>query len=143
MNNLILATEKGVVICERKGESWSESSRSLTDHEVTSVIAREGVILAGTTDGVFRSDDLGATWREASNGLTIRHIRWMAFHPGVSDLEFAGTEPAGIFVSHNGGENWRACPEVADLRDKYRWSLPYSPEAGCIRGLAFHGSRAY
>jgi len=143
MNKLLLATEQGLVICERDGDKWRESTRGLAEHQVTSVIAREGVILAGTTEGVFRSGDEGQTWGEASNGLTARHVRWMAYHPDISDLEFAGTEPAGIFVSHNGGDSWRACPEVAQLRDKHKWSLPYSPEAGCVRGFAFHGSRVY
>ena len=104
MNKLILATEKGLVICEREGDVWREFAHSLTDQHVTSVIAREGVILAGTENGVFRSDDEGQTWEEASNGLTARHVRWMAFHPDISDLEFAGTEPANIFVSHDGGQ---------------------------------------
>jgi photosystem II stability/assembly factor-like uncharacterized protein len=143
MIKLILATEKGILLCERSGDGWKESTRTLTDEHVTSVIAREGVILAGTRNGVFRSDDEGQTWEEASNGLTTRHVRWMAYHPGISDLEFAGTEPANIFVSHNGGGSWRPCPEVAELRDEHQWSLPYSPEAGCIRGFAFHGSRVY
>ena len=143
MNKPILATEQGLFICERDADSWVQSVRGLTDQNVTSVIAREGVILAGTENGVFRSDDEGKTWEEASNGLTARHIRWMAFHPDVSDLEFAGTEPANIFVSHDGSNSWRACDEVAGLRDQYKWSLPYSPEAGCVRGFAFHGSRVY
>lgn len=143
MNKLIFATEQGIVTCEREDDVWRESMRGLTDQHVTSVIAREGVILAGTENGVFRSDDEGQTWEAASNGLTARHIRWMAFHPDISDLEFAGTEPARIFVSHDGGESWRSCDEVARLRDQFKWSLPYSPEAGCVRGFAFHGSRAY
>jgi photosystem II stability/assembly factor-like uncharacterized protein len=143
MNKLILATEQGVVICEREGDGWVLSTRGLTNQHVTSIIAREGVILAGTEDGIFRSDDEGLTWEEASNGLTARHVRWLAFHPDTSDLEFAGTEPANIFVSPNGGGSWRACPEVAELRDKFKWSLPYSPEAGCVRGFAFRGSRGY
>jgi photosystem II stability/assembly factor-like uncharacterized protein len=143
MNKLILATREGLVICQRDGDSWRESTRGLTEHQVTSVIAREGVILVGTTKGVFRSDDEGQTWEEASNGLNIRHVRWLAYHPDVFDLEFVGTEPASIFVSHNGGGTWRACPEVEELRDKYKWSLPYSPEAGCVRGFAFHGSHVY
>jgi len=143
MNKLILATEEGIVICERDGNDWRKSIRGIKDHQVTSVIAREGVILAGTTRGVYRSDDLGHTWVEKNHGINLRHIRWLANHPDISDLEFAGTEPAGIFVSHDGGESWRACPEVPPLRDKHKWFLPYSPEAGCIRGFAFHGSRAY
>ena len=143
MITLILATAKGILICEQDGNSWHEATRSLTDQHVTSVIAREGVILAGTENGVFRSDDEGRTWEEASNGLTARHVRWLAYHPDISDFEFAGTEPAGIFVSHDGGESWRSCDEVMHLRDQFKWNLPYSPEAGCVRGFAFHGSRVY
>jgi photosystem II stability/assembly factor-like uncharacterized protein len=143
MKKLLLATEQGIVICERNGDDWHETLRGLTDQHITSVIAREGVILAGTTNGVFRSDDEGQTWKEASNGLTTRHVRWMAYHPAISDLELAGTEPANIFVSHDAGDSWRACPEVAELRDHHEWSLPYSPEAGCVRGFAFHGKRVY
>jgi len=143
MNKLLLGTEKGLVICEHDGDGWHESTRGLTDQNITSVIAHGGVILAGTTRGIFRSDDEGQTWMEASNGLDTRHVRWMAYHPDASDLAFAGTEPAGIFVSHDGGGSWRACPEVAELRDKHKWFLPYSPEAGCVRGFAFHGPRVY
>ena len=143
MNKLLLATEQGLVICERDGGDWHEALRGLADRHVTSVIAREGVILAGTENGIFRSEDEGQTWQEASSGLTTSHIRWMAYHPEVSDLEFAGTEPAEIFVSHDGGDSWRPCPEVAQLRDRFGWSLPYSPEAGCVRGFAFHGERVY
>jgi photosystem II stability/assembly factor-like uncharacterized protein len=143
MNKLLIATERGLVVCEREDSGWRESMRGLKDHHVTSVIAREGVILAGTTNGIFRSDDEGNTWHEASKGLTIRHMRWMAYHPDISDFEFVGTEPAAIFISHDGGESWRGRPEVEGLRDKHKWSLPYSPEAGCVRGFAFHGSRAY
>lgn len=115
----------------------------LSDRDVSGVLAREGVILAGTTDGVFRSDDGGQSWQDASGGLHVRHVRWMTNHPDLSDLEFAGTEPAGIFVSHDGAGSWRACPEVEALRDRHRWFLPYSPEAGCVRSFAFHGRRAY
>jgi photosystem II stability/assembly factor-like uncharacterized protein len=138
-----LATEQGVVIAQRAGDDWREVSRSLTDQHVTSLIAREGVILAGTRNGVFRSDNVGQTWRAASAALKHRHVRWLAYHPNISDLEFAGTEPAGLFVSHDGAQTWRECEEVAQLRDRHQWMLPYSPEAGCVRGFAFHGDRAY
>ena len=140
---LCVATDNGLLTCERAGGDWRSVAAGLNGRDVTCAIAREGVILAGTTDGIFRSDDLGQTWREMSAGLTLRHVRWMAYHPDVSDLEFAGSEPAGIFVSRDGGETWRVCPEVASLRDAHGWSLPYSPEAGCARGFAFHGRRAY
>jgi photosystem II stability/assembly factor-like uncharacterized protein len=141
--NLILATFGGVVVCQSVEGQWREVRRSLEDRRVTSVIARQGVILAGTTSGIFRSDDLGRSWQAANNGLSLQHIRWLAYHPDISDFELAGTEPAGIFVSRDGALTWHACPEVEVMRQKYGWRLPYSPEAGCVRGFAFLGQRAY
>jgi len=140
---LVLATSRGVTMCARQGGEWRPLRDSLTGQSVNSVIAREGVILAGTRQGVYRSDDEGRTWQEASAGLTIQHVRWMAYHPDHSDFELAGSEPAGIFVSRDGARSWRACPEVEELRQTGGWYLPYSPEAGCIRGFAIHGQRAY
>jgi photosystem II stability/assembly factor-like uncharacterized protein len=140
---LIVAAADGLVTCARDGDDWRVVDQGLTGQRATSVIARAGVILAGTTDGVFRSDDQGRTWEPASAGLSHRHVRWMAYHPDISDLEFAGTEPAAIFVSRDGAATWSERPEVGRLRDEHGWFLPYSPEAGCVRGFAFHGQRAY
>ncbi len=142
-DTLYLATRDGLATCWREQGRWREVDRGLKDQHVTSVIAREGVILAGTTNGVYRSDDGGQQWRAVNAGLTSPHVRWLAYHPDISDLELAGTEPAGIFVSNDGAEHWQSRPEVAALRDQHGWMLPYSPEAGCVRGFAFHGQRLY
>lgn len=143
MTQLLLATNDGLALCGRAGSGWRVEHCGLVGYRVTSVVAREGVILAGTTDGVFRSDDGGRRWDEASAGLTVRHVRWLAYDPAVSDHELCGTEPAAIFVSHDGAESWTGRPEVEELRDRHGWWLPYSPEAGCVRGFAFHGERFY
>ncbi len=140
---LYLATDNGLTIGRYENGISYETTQTLNSHQVTSIIAREGVILAGTTEGVQRSDDGGRSWRAVNDGLTLRHIRWLAYHPEISDLEFAGTEPAGIFVSTDGAESWQEKAEVGRLRDHYKWFLPYSPEAGCVRGFAFRGNRLY
>ena len=142
-DSLLLATQTGLVIAERAGGEWRETHRALPGQSLTSVIAREGVILVGSRAGVQRSDDLGHTWQPASAGLTQPYVRWLAYHPGISDFEVAGTEPAGLFVSRDGAATWRACPEVEALRDQHAWFLPYSSGAGCVRGFAFAGARAY
>lgn len=140
---LIIATQSGVIIAEEIEDKWRIVRRGLEQHHVTSVIAREGVILAGTTDGIFCSEDMGESWFELSKGLTERHVRWMAFHPDISDYEFAGTEPAGLFVSRDGGANWVERTEISELRDQFGWWLPYSSGAGCVRDLTFAGERVY
>lgn len=142
-HTIYLATRNGLVICQQENGEWQPVERTLEDQHVTSVIAREGVILAGTPAGVRRSDDGGKRWRVVDKGLTGKHVRWLAYHPDISDLEFAGTEPANIFVSQDGAESWAARPEVAALRDQHGWMLPYSRAAGCVRGFAFHGQRVY
>ena len=117
-NNMYLATRTGLLICQQEQGVWQVRERLLHDSHVTSVIAREGVILAGTTAGIQRSDDGGDSWRVVNAGLTSKHVRWLAYHPDISDLEFAGTEPAGIFVSRDGAEHWMERSEVTALRDR-------------------------
>ena len=141
--DLILATDQGVVTASPSGAGWRVQQRGLEEQHATSVIAREGIILAGTRQGVFRTEVDGQHWRAASAGLDIPIVRWMAFHPQVSDWELAGTEPAGIYLSQDGAKIWQPCQEVAEMRRQYGWSLPYSPEAGCVRGFALLGDRAY
>ena len=140
---LYLATDHGLIIGQYENGIVRDTRQTLTNQRVTSVIAREGVILAGTNGGIQRSDDGSQSWRAVNEGLDTLYVRWMAYHPAVSNLEFAGTEPAGIFVSSDGAESWREKPEVGRLRDEHEWFLPYSPGAGCVRGFAFQGQRLY
>src|SRR5260370_26603892 len=95
---LIVATGHGLFTYQRHEQEWRALARGLDGHHVTSAIAREGVILAGTTTGVFRSDDSCETLQAGSARLTQRQRRWMAFQPALSDFQFLGTEHAPVFV---------------------------------------------
>lgn len=140
---LYLGTNHGVVTARRDQGIWHEVDRSLATHDVTCIAAHQSQVLAGTRRGILHSDDQGHTWRLANHGLDIEHIRWLAYHPAYPSWAYAGTEPAAIFVTRDGSRTWETRPEVIDLRDTNDWFLPYSPEAGCVRGFAFHGERAY
>ena len=129
---VFLGTDNGLAFCERDND-WHIVRRELEGQRIRSVVVHEDLILAGTTNGIFRSEDDGQTWVEASTGLNVRHIRWLAFYPDGPKLAFAGTEPASIFISRDGGQSWNECPEVASLREEHGWFLPYSPEAALLR----------
>ncbi|MCB8962725.1 MAG: hypothetical protein H6651_20595 [Ardenticatenales bacterium] len=144
MNELLtIATAKGLYLAQLGAAGWQTWRHTLVGVPLTAVIAREGFILAGGRDGIWRSGDYGDSWEAVNEGLAERHVRWLAYHPDISDFELAGTEPAGLFISHNGGDQWQARPEVAQLRDRHNWYLPYSPAAGAIRGLAVRGDHLY
>ncbi|HHX45561.1 MAG TPA: hypothetical protein GX714_16495 [Chloroflexi bacterium] len=140
---LYVATAHAVVVAERDRGEWREVSHGLEGQRVTCITAHGDVVHAGTREGVFRSLDGGQSWQPTNEGLTVRYIRWLAHHPGDPAVLLVGTEPATIHVSRDGGETWRECPEVADMRDEGGWYLPYSPAAGCVRGFAFYGARVY
>ncbi len=145
---LYLATSIGLFIITPANGNWTIVGHTLTDKSLTGVVASEGVILAGTAEGIWRSSDNGRSWSEANEALAIRHVRWMADSNDALAIILVGTEPAGIFFSQDAGRTWRQSAEVGELRDKNGWFLPYSPEAGCVRDFAFaesgpHKSRVY
>lgn len=109
---LLMATADGLVVCERDGSRWY---KTLEGEIVTSVIAREGVILAGTETGVYRSDDVGQSWVACNQGLPHLQIVWLAFHPDVSDLELVGVATGEVLVSRDGAESWHPIAADADL----------------------------
>ncbi len=144
---LFLATQDGVRTFERRSEAWHEIAHTLTARQVTSLSVQKNTLLAGTTVGVFRSDDLGRTWRPMSKGVTTAHVRAVRHHPQEPDIVLLGTEPATIFRSDDHARTWRECSEVARLRDENDWYLPYSLKGGTVctpgstdAGLAFQRS---
>ncbi len=141
---LYLATSNGIVCADREGEgNWRVTGMSLSGHNVTTVTARDQSILVGTMKGIFSSGDGGNTWQKAEPSPKVQHIRWVEWSKDQPGMALAGTEPALIYYSTDKGKTWQPCPEVTELRDRFSWSLPYSPESGCVRGFALHGSRAY
>ncbi|MGH2621882.1 MAG: WD40/YVTN/BNR-like repeat-containing protein, partial [Anaerolineales bacterium] len=138
-----VASGSGLFWFRQDGAEWEQLGHALAEQELTCIDASNGTVIVGGVDGVMRSLDGGATWQAADDGLSVRHARWVATQPAVPGVVLLGTEPAAIFRSGNYGASWTNCPEIAALRKAGRWFLPYSPESGCIRGLALHGERAY
>ena len=66
----------------------------------------EYVYAAGTA-GIFKSDDAGETWQNASGGLQDTNIIALTLDPQKQDRVFAATEDGRVFESTDGANSWR------------------------------------
>jgi photosystem II stability/assembly factor-like uncharacterized protein len=72
---------------------------------VSSTYEQDGYVWAGTLeDGVFRSDDCGATWVAWNFGLLDHNVFCLAI--SSDQILYAGVE-SGIFCSKNLGRSWQ------------------------------------
>ena len=90
---------------------------------------RGGGLFAGTSGGVFRSDDGGASWRAVNRGLISLDVRALTVGPGGESL-FAGISGGGVFRSDDGGASWRAANQ--GLTSLSVWALAVEPEEGSL-----------
>src|SRR4051794_27720832 len=98
---LVIGTTEGVFVAH-KGQS--PRPRELTGRAVNVVRAVNGRVLAGTADGIHRSTDGGASWQRV--GLAGHEVLELAAAPGDDALVYAGTRPAALFRSRDGGGSW-------------------------------------
>jgi photosystem II stability/assembly factor-like uncharacterized protein len=93
-------------------------------------------------DGVYATDDGGATWRHDEQGPIERRVMSIAVSPsdqegGVS-VVYAGTEPSNLYRSSDGGHSWELLPTLRDLPSEPNWSFPPRPWTHHVRTIALH-----
>lgn len=67
--------------------------------------ANANLVLLGSSRGVFRSLDGGATWAPSSVGLTNLRVSRLVWDPHAPTVVYAGTQ-AGLFRSADAGMTW-------------------------------------
>ena len=101
------------------GDSWSRARGNFPmDCRVYGVTAHPNdpaVILAGTHAGIYRSDDRGNTFEQIDAPFNDIDVWKIAFDKTNPDTIFAGTRPAGIYRTQDGGQHWDKLPvEIAE-----------------------------
>lgn len=67
---LFVATGRGIFQSTNQGRQWVPRNKGLTELSVQALVeSGDGAFYAGTSSGIFRSDDGGETWATASAGL--------------------------------------------------------------------------
>ncbi len=87
------------------GATWAP--RHLPFFAQTYDLAGAGsLFIAGTSRGLFRSEDAGLTWREAQHGLPAASITAVAVDPVTGTLAYA-YEFGHVYQSADSGKNWQ------------------------------------
>ena len=85
-------------------------------------------LYAGTFgNGVFKSIDGGASWRQANTGLTDLRVRALAVNPKAPNTLYAGTSGGGVFKSTDGSATWQSAG--TGLADLYITVLAIDPQS--------------
>ncbi|MGI6852095.1 hypothetical protein [Mesorhizobium sp. 1B3] len=100
-----------------RGETISRlptTSRMYSGSQVWSLAAhkdRPGRIYAGTDSGLYEMDQQERIWRRIPFPVeNVRLITSLCFCRKNADLIIAGTQPAGLIKSEDGGKSWQQLP---------------------------------
>jgi hypothetical protein len=157
---LYLATRKGVWIATADGSdrrTWKLGEPAFLgtqchhvvldprDHRTLLCASRQWHL--GPT--VFRSDDGGASWKEAARPpqfvkgepreRAVDHVFWLTpGHASEPDVWYAGTSPKGLFRSEDGGRSWDPVSGFNDHPEQIKWiggDKDQTPDGGKLHSI--------
>lgn len=69
-----------------------------------------GTVYAGTTNGLFKTTDAGASWSRIESGLADTYISALLVDPSNPNIVYAGTR-RGVHKTTDGGAAWKLASE--------------------------------
>jgi photosystem II stability/assembly factor-like uncharacterized protein len=101
------------------GESWRRVAEGLGNESRVfglSVHPSEPrTVFAGANDGLYKSRDGGQSFERLHSPMDSLDVWRIAIDPVDPDIIFAGTRPAALFRSKDGGAHWQKLPvEIAE-----------------------------
>jgi photosystem II stability/assembly factor-like uncharacterized protein len=129
---VFLATRMGIFCSADKGESWTEMEiwrqsplsyardiQVAPDNPRTLYAALSDAAL-GRNGSIYRSQDLGQTWKRFDHGLTVRTtMMTVAPSPRNSKVVFGATRKGQVFGTLDGGATWAECRLPEARQDVY------------------------
>ena len=141
---LLVATRKGAWLChgDAARKTWRADGPHFLGYIINHLVLdpRDGrTLLAAAKTGhlgptIFRSTDLGRSWKEAARppafekapngaqGRAVDHTFWLApAHAAEPGVWYAGTSPQGLFRSEDGGVTWAPFSTINDDPQYRKW----------------------
>jgi photosystem II stability/assembly factor-like uncharacterized protein len=93
------------------GRKWRESPELKNEalHSLTQADANPNILIAGTFNGIFRSDNSGDSWTQMPTYNTpgLVHVESLAIDPRTANTIYAGTWYLP-YKSTDGGQSWKS-----------------------------------
>jgi hypothetical protein len=141
---VLVATRKGAWLYhgDPARKAWRVDGPHFLGHVISHLVLdpRDGrTLLAAAKTGhlgptIFRSTDLGRTWKEAAKppafakspdaekGRSVDHTFWLTpAHANEPNVWYAGTSPQGLFRSNDGGVSWEPFSTINDDPQYRKW----------------------
>jgi photosystem II stability/assembly factor-like uncharacterized protein len=135
-DTILAATMDGVVELRLVGGTWTPANRSLAGRHASclAIDARTGTAFAGTHgDGFYRRTH-GSDWVRADAGLTESNVFSLAcVATGDLPVLYAGTEPAHLFRSTDGGSRWHELEGLRHVPGREAWNFPAPPHIAHVK----------
>jgi len=129
-----LAGEEGLW---RLGGATAPPERLLSG-PVSAFLEQGDCLFAGADNALLYSADGGRSWQ----AVLAEKVTALAASPSVPGQIVAGTQPAAIFRSEDGGWQWEEALTLRQFSAQEAWWLPVAPYEPLVRDLRFNPSRA-
>ncbi|PKB78549.1 MAG: hypothetical protein BZY88_17825 [SAR202 cluster bacterium Io17-Chloro-G9] len=120
------------------GQTWRQSKVQPLAHAAARLSASASApgraYLAAYESRLYRTDDAGETWTSLDS-YPSDYAHSVLVHPEDHQLVYAGTEPAAIYRSRDGGENWEECAEFRAVPESINWNFHAPTRDSHVRDL--------
>lgn len=125
MGAILIGGTQGLVALQEQPfgwEVWERTDEAWWGRRVYALahLGSAGSLLVGTDAGLLRSTDGGLGWVPVLD----RMVRCLTRDPRDPRRLLAGTQPAGLWRSDDGGETWRELPSPGTPEERAAWHLP-------------------
>ena len=132
--HILLGTMDGIQTLKKAADGrWEHAAKALAGKHIQAIIEAPGGTLftCAYRDGVYASEDGGATWAPRDNGISIRSVYSLAAATVEGKVRlYAGTEPANLFASDDMGRNWRELTGFRKVPGVDQWKFVADPFVG-------------
>jgi len=120
------------------GKTWRQSKVQPLPHAAARLSASASdpgrAYLAAYESKLYRTDDAGETWTSLDS-YPSDYAHSVVVHPQDHQLVYAGTEPAAIFRSKDGGDSWEECAGFRAVPEASGWNFHIPTRYSHVRDL--------